>query len=154
MRKLLYVLFAMLLLGRLEAASACSDRYPPRSDADLFAKASAVFVAHIVRADEIRMQHPDGDEGGVPAVEATFRLVEVLKGRPPADGRVREPLPHICTRSLLVGLEYVIFLDGDILWAKDEGTRPLFDGPTAEDKWCSRKQCQLEKLRALAKKAP
>ena len=36
MRKLLCVLFEMLLLGRLEAASACLERYPPRSDADLF----------------------------------------------------------------------------------------------------------------------
>jgi hypothetical protein len=39
MRKLLHVLFAMLLLGKFEAASACSMVNPP-SDEELFAKAS------------------------------------------------------------------------------------------------------------------
>ncbi len=166
MRKPLYLLLAMLLVSAVGPAHACSGRYLPLSDADLFAKASAVFVARIARADEVEMPHPYGGRGA-PAVEATFRLIEVLKGRPPADGKVRGPLPHLCTRSLLVGLDYVIFLDADddnfILWSQDNGTRPLpidmpngGSTPNSEDKWCRSTRCQLEmgKLRELAGKSP
>ncbi|HET7089068.1 MAG TPA: hypothetical protein VFL17_10490 [Anaerolineae bacterium] len=130
MRKPLYVLIAMLLLGKLEAASACS-MVPLPSDADLFAKASTVFVARIVRAEEVEMQFPTSRWGqGVTGsgVDGTFRLIEVLKGQPPADGKVRGPMPFMCMMPLMVAVDYVIFLnEGDnvIVWAMDKGTRPL-----------------------------
>ncbi len=148
MRKLLYLLLMMLLLGRLEAARACSW-YPPPSDEGLFAKASAVFVARIVSAEEVETRYPHGPRG--PGVEATFRLIEVLKGEPPADGKVRGPIPFMCMRPLEVGLDYVIFLnEGDnfIVWAADKGTRPLL-----EDRLCQYKHCVMEKMRELKKKA-
>jgi hypothetical protein len=153
MRKLPYLLLAMLLLGGLEAVRACSW-FPPPSDEDLFAKASAVFVARIVRAEQVEMQYPVarwGPNVKGPAVEATFRLIEILKGQPPADGKVRGPPPFMCVRPLVVGLDYVIFLnEGDnfIVWAADKGTRPLM-----EDRLCEYKHCILEKMRNLSRKA-
>ena len=45
---------AMLLLGKFDAASACSMVNPP-SDEELFAKASTVFVGHIFRTEEIEI---------------------------------------------------------------------------------------------------
>jgi hypothetical protein len=102
MRKLLYVLYvllAVLLLGRPEAARACSW-YPRPSDEDLFSKASAVFVARVVRAEAVETQYPRAGRG--PGVEATFRLIEVLEGQPPADGKARGRFPSCacgCSRS-------------------------------------------------------
>ena len=153
MRKLPYLLLAMLFLGGPEAARACSW-YPPPSDEDLFAKASAVFVARIVGAEEVEVQYPAprwGPSVRGPAVEATFRLIEVLKGQPPADGKVRGPPPFVCVRPLAVGLDYVIFLnaaDNFIVWAADKGTRPLF-----EDRLCEYKDCVLGKMRGLSRKS-
>jgi hypothetical protein len=148
----------MLLLGRLEAASACSW-YPHPTDEGLFEKAAAVFVAHIVRAEEVEVQYPAprwGPDAKGPAVEATFRLIEVLKGQPPADGKIRGPIPMMCMMALQAGLDYVIFLnEGDtfIVWAADKGTRPLIDTPRADDAACYYRQCTLEKLRDLGRKA-
>src|SRR5262245_26456103 len=153
MRRLLCSLFAMLLLGRLEAASACSW-YPRPTDEGMFEEAAAVFVAHIVRADEVEMQYPGAGVG--PGVEATFRLIEVLKGQPPGDSKIRGPIPVMCMMPLQAGLDYVIFLnEGDtfIVWAESRGTRPLIDRPTADDAACYYRQCTLEKLRALGRKA-
>jgi hypothetical protein len=158
MRKLLSVLFAVLLLGRLEAARACSW-YPRPTDEGLFEKAAAVFVAHIVRAEEVEIQYlgpRSGPDAKGPAVEATFRLIEVLKGQPPADGKIRGPIPIMCMMPLQAGLDYVIFLnEGDtfIVWGEDKGTRPLVDTPSADDRACYYRQCTLEKLRDLGRKA-
>jgi hypothetical protein len=57
MRKLLYALIAMLLLGHLEAASACqvftgSKQNPGGPQEQLFEKASTVFVGHVIRTEE------------------------------------------------------------------------------------------------------
>src|SRR5262245_59148750 len=99
MRKLLYLPFAMLLLGKVEAARACQigmDDYE-RSHA----AASAVFVGHIVRTEESgTVQSPDHLQPE-PAVEATFRVVGVLKGQPPADGKVRLSADRTCNVDLL-----------------------------------------------------
>ena len=166
MRKLLWLLVTIGLLGKLEAVSACSMINPP-TDADLFAKASTVFVARIFRAEEVEMQYPV-DRGAtpkaLPGVEASFRLIEILKGQPPADGKVRGPFPFMCMMPLMVAVDYVIFLnDGDnfIVWALDKGTRPvppdlqkLGAKPPAADPNCQLRECVLDKLRVLSKKAP
>jgi hypothetical protein len=79
MRKLPFLLFAMLLLGGLGAAADCPTTSRP-TDEELFARASTVFLAHIVRTEEVEFQaQVPGSAGtrGTPALEATFRLVEV-----------------------------------------------------------------------------
>jgi hypothetical protein len=128
--KLVYLLLATVLLAKLNTASACSMSNPP-NDEDLFARASTVFVGHIFRTEEIIIQIPV--PGGTntraePAVEGTFRLVEVLKGEPPADRKVVSSIPAMCVQWLMVGLDYLIFLDPGsniIVSALDKGTRPL-----------------------------
>src|SRR5262245_25593017 len=159
MRKLLYVLLAMLLLGKVEAARAC-QMDNPQSDEQLYAKASTVFVGHIFRTEEIEVQRAVPGADGLRterAVEATVRLVETLKGDPPVDGKIRDQIAYIdtCLRPLLVGFDYLIVLNAGsnvVVSEFDAGTRILF-GHAVEDKYCRGRQCVLEKLRALGKMA-
>jgi hypothetical protein len=83
----------MLLLANVEAAIACSRTDTPPTEEELFAKASTVFVGHLVRVDEagvfgmseLRTFAKLPPEVAVeslppiPAVEATFRVVEVFR---------------------------------------------------------------------------
>ena len=102
MRKPLYLLLAMLLLCKPEAASACQMENP-QSDEQLYAKASTVFVGRILRSEEVEGRPEVRGASGlraVPLLESTFRLVEVLKGDPPADRKVRGWIgPVVATRS-------------------------------------------------------
>jgi len=133
----------MLLLGRLEAAGACqiSD---PHTDEQLYAKASAVFVGRIFRTEEVegRLEFAGTvDLRVVPLVEATFRLVEVLKGDPPVDRKIRGLIGHsTCGVSLLVGFDYLIFLNEGsnfVVSEPDAGTRALFERRRVEeDTYC------------------
>jgi hypothetical protein len=74
-----------------------------------FAKATAVFVARIVRTDEGELNLAGRTW---PIVAGTFRTIEVLKGRPPEDMKVRSLIfgPGNCTIPLLAGWNYVFFL--------------------------------------------
>jgi hypothetical protein len=160
MRNLLYLLVAMLLLGTLEAAMACSGIDTP-TDEQLFAKASTVFVGHVFRTEEIEihMKLPgEARSRAVPAVEGTFRLIEILKGQPPENGKVRGPIYIICAMPLLVGLDYLFFLDESnfTLTGLGTGTRffDLLDKPGLEDKHCRRRECVLAKLREIRRKTP
>jgi hypothetical protein len=155
MRRLLYLLTAILLLGQLEAASACSMANPP-TDAQLFEKAAAVFVARVYRTEEIELP----GIGGAPptrGVEGAFRLEERLKGEPPANGTFKAPLVLMCGTPLLAGFDYAVFLDRDgfMIQALDKGTQLLLElSPGIEDKLCVSKACRVPKLRALAGKGP
>jgi hypothetical protein len=95
-------------------------------------------------------------------VEGTFRLVEVLKGEPPADRKVVGPIPVMCMMPLMAGLDYVIFLNEGsnfIVRAMGTGTRPLpyeqpanaagAEAPSA-DPHCQHRACIAQKLRDLA----
>lgn len=179
MRGLLFPLLAMLLLARIEAAGACSRIGPPPSDEELFAAASAVFVGHIFRVEEaeptrvwavrslemLKRMKPDltsSEEAAirkrhdemqpVPSVEGTFRVVEVLKGSPPPDGKV-PALPFVfCSGAIAAGVDYLFFLyrDNFVFIDPDDGTRPLLNWPDRDGKM-ERQQRTLEKLRALSK---
>src|SRR5262245_5144256 len=101
-----FFVLAMLLLVNLEAAVACSRTDTPPTNEELFAKASAVFVGHLVRVEEdgvvslselrayAKLPRDVSVESlpPIPAVQATFRVVEVFKGQPPADGKIRAPV--------------------------------------------------------------
>jgi hypothetical protein len=150
MRKLLYVLFAMLLLGHLEAASACrafagSKQQPGGPQEQLYEMASTVFIGHVIRTEE-------GEPSGAsPTLVATLRIKEVLKGEPPADGKVRASAQQYCNVLLVPGFDYVIFLYGDnLVLAPNRGAYPLFDHFAPEPGGYQR---VLDKLRALSKKA-
>jgi len=77
-----------LICLEMSAASACSwDR--TITDEQLFDRASTVFIAHVIRTEEIE---PPSSGLDVPIVQATFRTIEVFKGQPPADSSFRSLL--------------------------------------------------------------
>jgi hypothetical protein len=172
MRRQLCAVFAMLLLARMEAAIACSyaPGHGPPSDEELFAMASTVFVGHLVRVEEAGVVSerelltfpPWAKVDSLPprevieafppwpAVEGTLRVVEVFKGQPPADGKIRAPIYMHCVGPLLLaGLDYVIFLyEGNFVRSSVE-SRGVFSRPTREQDG-EHKRLQ-EKLRELRK---
>jgi hypothetical protein len=104
---------ALLTLAGTNAAGACWPADRPHDPEKLatwkgptteqqFARATAVFVARIVRIEEGQLVLGDRTW---PIVEATFRTIEVLKGRPPEDMKVRSLVYGFgnCTIPLLAG---------------------------------------------------
>jgi hypothetical protein len=69
------------------------------------------------------------------------------------DQKVKGPIVIMCAIPLLVGLDYVIFLDEDNFIIQDlgRGTRFL-SAPRGEDRACHGRQCVLEKFRNLSTK--
>ena len=131
---------AALVVVSATIADACSlATGPSPTTEELVAKARTIFVARIVRTEEAQIVL-----GGKawPIVEGTFRTIEVLKGEPPQDQKVRSLIygPGNCTMPLLSGWDYVFFLgpgvfaDSDhnlVWWANGsfgtynlEGTEP------------------------------
>jgi hypothetical protein len=153
MRRLLLAVLATLSLARMEAASACSyaPGYRPPSDEDLFAKASAVFVGHLVRIEEVGIGF--GELRRWPMLEGTFRVVEVFKGEPPADGKIRAPRYFLCTGPMLfAGFDYVFFLNDDNLVRSHEQATFVYDPP--DDDIVGARKRLLDKYRALSKTEP
>jgi hypothetical protein len=174
MRRQLFLALAMLLLARMEAANACSRTEPGPSDEELFGKASAVFVGHVIRVEEAGavsmselLASPPWEKTEwrpskaeleslppYPAVEATFRVVEVFKGEPPVGGKIRAPVGNYCTGPLLlVGSDQVFFLyEGNFVRSNDE-VRPAFARPAPNEGpdsgWAG--PLLLEKMRKLSK---
>lgn len=124
MRRPLYVLVAMLVLGTLDAARACTGDF--LSYEQHLAEASTVFIGRILRTEEAGTIRESDDSSPEPAVEGTFRVVGVLKGEPPADGKVRASASMHCNEILLAGQEYAIFLYGDNLIRRGGGTTHLW----------------------------
>lgn len=170
MRRVLFFVLAVVLLARAEAAVACSyaPGHGPPSDEALFAMATTVFVAHLVRVEEAGVVSVDELLAAppwvraeplpksrveslpqIPALEATFRVVEVFKGKPPADGKIRAPRWYMCFGAMIMaGMDYVFFLhEGSFIRSGLEG-RHL---PTG---WSEHQRAEyLEEMRKLSKKA-
>jgi hypothetical protein len=145
MYKHLLAILAIFLLGKVEAASACSFVGPIPSDEQLYAKASTVFLGHLIRTEEAGLA-PVGDLPPMPVVEGAFQVVEALKGKPPADGKVKTPVNGIARMPLLPGLDYIVFLYGDnVIRGPIEGTRRIINIEDPQEKY------RLEKLRDLRK---
>ncbi len=103
------------LLFSVNCAFACSSLEKPPTIEKLFAKATTVFVAHVVRTQETDLKVE-----GIPIVEGEFRLLEIIKGTPPQDYKVRDFVYGYgnCSLGLLAGLDYVFFLQeewGDLV---------------------------------------
>lgn len=147
--KILAAAFSTLLVLMLaDAGLACSRApgLPEPTDEDLFRSASAVFVAHLTRTEEAEMKDPDTGKPP-PIVIGHFRLIETLKGSPPANGTVRDLVygPGNCSLGLLAGNDYVFFLQdeykGVVLHLS--GSRMIFDLEARQVR------AFLDKLRAL-----
>ena len=85
-----------------------------------------------------------------PLVEATFRVVETLKGKPPGDGKVKSLRwsNGNCSVLLVAGLDYLFLLYEDNYVLLGGGSRPVLlegaESVTAETK------SLLQRLRALS----
>ena len=147
---LLLCLVASAVLVNTAPVRACS--YERLSDEQLYAKASMVFVARVVRTEEAKGLSPLSGEAE-PIVEATFRLVETLKGQPPPDGKVKSLVwsNGNCSVLLVAALDYLFFLHGDSYALIGGGSRPIViegvESMTAETK------SLLQRLRALSERA-
>jgi hypothetical protein len=120
------------VLAGTDAARACQLDKPPVEEQ--FATASSVFVARIVRTEEARVVVPWTNGEAIPIVEATFRVVEILRGQPPQDAKVKGLMQTCEVPPLMVGYEYILFLDKDGFAFEQNGTRMIFpDYPNAWD---------------------
>ena len=151
MRKLLYPVVAMLLLGAPEPAGACtffvgSKELHLSPEEQLYLSAPTVFVARVIRTEEAAEQPKFEDaRWGMRLLQATLHVKEVLKGQPPADGRVTASAQRFCNVLLVPGFEYIIFLyDDNFVRPQNMGAYPL-----DQSKWEGERV--LEKLRNLSK---
>jgi hypothetical protein len=82
-----------------------------------FAKATTVFVARIERTEEAQMVAHGASET---IVEGTFRTIEVLKGQPPKDRKVRSLVYTGSNCTIPLRWHYVFFLrsdnDSNLVW--------------------------------------
>jgi hypothetical protein len=136
-------LCALWILCDISSGLACSAI--PMTKEEHFQKASAVFVAHMIRVEETAGVGLFGNADHI--VEGTFRALEILKGKVPADQKIRSDIyaGANCTVPIFAGLDYLIFLyeetQGYVYWP---GGTELFlniDG--------SEPQALLNRLRAL-----
>jgi hypothetical protein len=119
-----YRCVACLLIALLSVSGARACSWDQTiTDEQRFDRASSVFIAHVVRTEEIE---PPSSGLDAPIVRATFRTIEVFKGQPPADSSFRSLLFQggNCTLPVLAGVNYLIFLrDGDAFIDFPSGSR-------------------------------
>lgn len=102
-------------------AGACSMKGGAPSLRQQLESAESVFIARVTVARELLAEEVlpaealvdlNEAERSEPLIEASYRLIETLKGEPPADGRVYD-LPFAagnCSLGLLPGWDYVFVL--------------------------------------------
>lgn len=122
---------------------ACTLLTPPPTDAVNFEKASSVFVAHVVTTEELR-DATTGSSEPKPTIQATLRIIEVLKGHAFAGNTVQAAFPAYgnCSLFLLAGFDYLFFVGNDNLVVSTSGSRPI--SPLDADA-----KALLERLRKL-----
>jgi hypothetical protein len=92
-------------------ASACS--WQKTTYEDKFRRAISIFTARVVRTEE--KAEPSADIVDDRVVYATIKVVEMFKGQPPADGKIRSRVfsNGNCTIPIMAGNDYLIFLYDD-----------------------------------------
>jgi hypothetical protein len=83
MRKVVYLLVAMLLLGKPDAGSACkfcAGSKPGKGgpQEQLYEQASTVFVGHVICTEEAEPLREYEIVSPIPMIEVTLRIKEVL----------------------------------------------------------------------------
>jgi hypothetical protein len=101
------VLYALALPGDVGACTV--SKWP--TEEELFERASTVFAAHVVRIEEGPGNPPLRSAPGR-FLFVEFRLIEPLKGMPPAENRVVDLVRGAgdCGMPVLVGQDYVFYL--------------------------------------------
>jgi hypothetical protein len=120
---------------------------PQPTPEELFAQAATVFVAHVIKVQEMTASDTDKHETGT--VQATFRAIETLKGSPPSSSYVLSDMYSYgnCTLPLLAGADYIFFMkhDNDHINSLEGSAGPILNLHATQV------QSSLEKLRAQAK---
>jgi hypothetical protein len=120
---------------------------PEPTPEELFAQAATVFVAHVIKVQEMTASDMDKHKTGT--VQATFRAIEILKGSPPSGSYVVSDMYSYgnCTLPLLAGADYIFFMkdDNDHINSLDGSAGPILNIHATQV------QSSLERLRAQAK---
>jgi len=143
---LLCLIGSAWLINATPARACVCERF---SEEQLFAKARSVFVAHVFRSEETTGLAPLISDKPVAIVEARFRAVEILKGRPPPSGTVKSlTMDYSCSVLLYPATDYLLFLHDDDFVLACGGSRSI--GLEGHDTVSTN---LLQKLRALARQA-
>src|ERR1700756_3382819 len=103
--------FVAISIGQVSSGYACSRMPPVPTEEELFSQASSVFVAHLTSVKEISA--PDDVKSAYEnIIEGSFSTIELIKGEPPANGKVRSaPYGYgNCTIPFLAGADYIFFM--------------------------------------------
>jgi hypothetical protein len=110
----------MIFLGALFLGYSCSIQacsvYPKPTDADLYERANAIFVARVIET-KLRVASPAKCDGAEVCdfVEGRYSLLEVIKGHPKKRGFVVDAIfgPGTCSVGLVAGWYYVFYTGKD-----------------------------------------
>ena len=107
-----FFVFTISLLT-VYGASACS--WQETTYEDKFRRAISIFTAHVVSTEE--KVEPSADSLDDRLVYGTVKVVEMFKGQPPADGKIKSGVfsNGNCTIPIMAGNDYLIFLYDDSL---------------------------------------
>lgn len=127
LRNFTFLLFQIITLPSF----ACSrlPGAPEPTNRDLFREAKSVFIAHVYRTEEESFLLKPNN-APISVVVGEFRVVEVLKGSPPADRKIRDLVFGFgnCSLGLMAGLDYVFYVrEGEELVLWPGGSRPLLN---------------------------
>lgn len=146
-RLLLLLLLQVFALSSFACGSGPGATPPTISE--LFQEAKTVFTAHVYRTEEKSEPATSTDKTQFVILEGEFRVIETLKGTPPADRKIRAFLLP-CGGVLVSGLDYIFFIrEGQEIesWAHGSRVLPTLVGSTATNTF-------LEPIRKLAKDQP
>ncbi len=107
------VVLCSLALSLVSPAQACSfDRYGDSAE-DFYKTAKTAFIAHVTKTEEKFIVDPERSKERNRYIEATFEVIEVLKGKPPESGTVHDLVLGIgnCSIGLVAGLDYLFMPD-------------------------------------------
>lgn len=105
---------------------ACTRSGPIPTVAQFYGRATTVFVAHVTKVEEIAPS-PTTMKFPVVTVEATFQVLEILKGPAPYSLKVQTNQldPNDCAFIVLPGLDYVFFLQNNSVVRATTGSHAL-----------------------------
>jgi hypothetical protein len=115
-KRIEHCITVVLLLTATSGSFACS--FKKRTDGELLADTKTVFRAKVIEVKLVTLTYPNHPLQSEEIVEARYEVKEVLKGKPPTSGIVRD-YPFAsgnCSLGLFPGVEYVLFLgNGDFV---------------------------------------
>ncbi|WIV98456.1 hypothetical protein [Kinneretia aquatilis] len=138
----------MFAIAVLVPATSWACSFKHRTLEEVFAQATTVYRARLVEAKLVNFKDPMGSGQQAEIVEGKFVVQDVFKGKPPANGIVRDlPFgPGNCSLGLLPGWEYIFIPDENGFVLLPSGSFSFLnpDAPEA--------RAMLEQLHSLGKR--